>query len=184
MKLRYIFLICMAMLVASPALPQGKITRSSATKTTKTPAKQKKPATKPANKQKPQNASFTDQLNVTSFKVGNTNWNGDVLTQHGGTLYASTLRLVQGKMEYNGLKEKVRKWIYVRVIDPNGNIERMDNSPAGFTFKCEMDFNPGSNWITTNSWGMGEPGHFRQGNYVLEWWIDGKCVASKSFYVY
>lgn len=187
MKFKHLLLLCLTLLAEVPALPQGKVTRPGSS-TTRTPLKQKKPTTKPTskpvNKPKNRNASFTDQLVVTSLNVGNTNWNGDVLTPYGGTLYASSLRMVQGKLEYTGLNEQVRKKIYVRVIDPDGNIEKMDNSPAGYTFVCEMPFYTGSNWVTTNSWGSADPGHFRRGNYVMEWWIDGKCIASKSFYVY
>lgn len=182
MKLLKILSFLIALVVATPAMSQGIVTRQKNTPSKVTTKKTKTTKAKTPRSTKQTNPT-PDDFTITEIKFANADVNGNILSDYGKPLYANTLCYVLPKYVYHGVSAKNRKTLFIRIINPSGNIERAGFSPTGYTFKMEMDFYPGNNWFTTASWGTNTPGYFKSGTYTWELWIDGKCVNSTNFYV-
>lgn len=55
----------------------------------------------------------------------------------------------------------------------------VDTIPAGFGYTDFLN-----HWMTPLGWGGEKKGHWSPGNYRFEFWVEGKCVATKKFTIY
>ena len=63
--------------------------------------------------------------------------------------------------------------LYIKIIDPNGNVMSGQGSPQGYTMTVDIN----SSW---NGWGNSTAGAtYREGTYVIEFWYLNACVGRK-----
>jgi hypothetical protein len=74
--------------------------------------------------------------------------------------------------------------LYVKIIDPNGNLERnSSSSPKGFTYDCEVNYKSGKNYKRITGWGHSTDTIYISGWYQIEIWYDDICIGYKKFYI-
>lgn len=63
--------------------------------------------------------------------------------------------------------------LYIKIIDPNGNVSSGSSSPQGYTTTVDIN----SSWA---GWGNSTAGAtYREGTYVIEFWYLNACVGRK-----
>lgn len=63
--------------------------------------------------------------------------------------------------------------LYIKIIDPNGNVSSGSSSPQGYTTTVDIN----SSWI---GWGRSTAGAtYKAGTYVIEFWYLNACVGRK-----
>lgn len=68
--------------------------------------------------------------------------------------------------------------LYIKIIDPNGNVSSGASSPQGYTTTADIN----SSW---GGWGSTSAGTvYKAGTYHIEFWYHGVCVGLKSVYIY
>lgn len=68
--------------------------------------------------------------------------------------------------------------LYIKIIDPNGNVMSGQGSPQGYTMTVDIN----SSW---NGWGSASAGTaYKAGTYHIEFWYQGVCVGLKTLSIY
>lgn len=68
--------------------------------------------------------------------------------------------------------------LYIKIIDPNGNVMSGQASPQGYTTSVDMN----SSWA---GWGSASAGTaYKAGTYHIEFWYQGVCVGLKTLNIY
>lgn len=63
--------------------------------------------------------------------------------------------------------------LYIKIIDPNGNVSSGSSSPQGYTTVVDIN----SSWT---GWGNSTAGAvYKEGTYVIEFWYQNACVGRK-----
>ena len=68
--------------------------------------------------------------------------------------------------------------LYIKIIDPNGNVSSGSSSPQGYTTVVDIN----SSWT---GWGSASAGTaYKAGTYHIEFWYQGVCVGLKTLSIY
>ena len=74
--------------------------------------------------------------------------------------------------------------IYVKLIEPNGSINRNPSiSPRGYTYKSEDNIYSSTEYLYVGGWGSDSSGTYEIGTHRVEIWCNGKLIGSGSFEV-
>lgn len=123
-------------------------------------------------------------VSINSVLFGNKDADGNVVHQHGATLYEGETMYVSAKLNCKGLySSKQQATLYYRYYYPNGNMMSGSDSPRSFTSKAMLEINPGKNSITLGGYGSRDVTVYKAGIYKVEFWIDGAKVYETSFEV-
>jgi len=66
--------------------------------------------------------------------------------------------------------------LYIKVIKPDGALDRGSSSPVGYSIKTTVN----SNW---SGWGSEKTGCYTAGYHMIEFWYNGRCVGRKKIYI-
>ena len=113
--------------------------------------------------------------------------NGNVIDDYGERLSADRIKYIMPRITYDGLGTETKSvTIKVKIINPDGSLNRGSSSPDGYTFLDEdKEISPGSgNLLFLSGWGNEDGGVYRAGTYRYEVWYEGKKLFSKEFKVY
>ena len=102
-----------------------------------------------------------------------------MIDAYGSTLYASSVQWLSWRINYEGLTTTVTKNCYVKIFDPDGQLETGSSSPSGYTFSSERTLSPGSGSFTFG-WGNKNATAYKPGTYRWELWYDGSKQYSAS----
>ena len=133
-------------------------------------------------RRKREEAARNGYIQPFNIQFGNTDFDGNIISDYGSTLYASDIRYLKPRISYNGLCDtSLVETFHYKIYKPNGILETSMSSPAGFTSSFQLTVSPGNNNIAYgNGWGTIEGGYFYPGNWQYELWHDGKCLYSTS----
>lgn len=123
-------------------------------------------------------------LIINSIEIANTDYNGNIQTDYGNTIYSSNTMYLMPRISYYGV-ESGNKTLKVKWYNPNGTIRTGSSSPAGFSQSESCYISSGAdNSITLRGWGSTTRGNWVSGNYRIEIWYGNTCLKSKSFTIY
>ncbi len=123
-------------------------------------------------------------LIINNIEIANVDYNGNVKTDYGYTIYSSKTMYLQPRIKYDGLSSG-DKTLKVKWYNPDGTLRRGSSSPSGFSQSesCYI-YSGNGNTCTLNSWGNRTKGHWKAGTYRIEIWYDNVCLKSKTFTIY
>lgn len=119
---------------------------------------------------------------VTGMRFANCHQDTELIDSFGSTLYADEMEYLLPEITYNGLTYDTDRTIYLKFIDPNGNLMTGSGSPSGYTLSQEITFESGAgNTMELSGWGSSTPGNtYRTGTYKVEMYMDGKRLYTGS----
>lgn len=117
--------------------------------------------------------SSSSNITITNAEFCNTDTDGNILNGYGSTLDVDDMRYLSCRIHYNGPSIETTKTVYIKMYDPDGELDRSSSSPEGYTRKREVTFKPGSNTVSLGGWGNSTTSTYRAGTYRYEIWIDG-----------
>lgn len=184
-----LILLTLAIAGVQGADAQKTITRRQNLPSQTTPASTsggKKPVKKPTKPTTtPVKTNAMDYVTITRLQVGNTNYDGDVLTSYGGTLYADELKYATPKLTYTCSRSVSNVTLYTKIYRPDGTMMTGSSSPSGYTTSDEADFEKGnSQTLVLPGWGNNDGGSYQKGLYRWELWYKSKRLISSTFQVY
>ena len=129
--------------------------------------------------------NYTSQIPIviTDIQIGNTDYNGNIQTNYGSTIYSSSTMYLKPKIKYYGMTAGT-KTIKVKMYKPDGTLSTGTNSPSGFSYKDELYFYTGHNEKIITGWGGTDKGHWKAGKYRFEFWYNNTCLGQKTFTIY
>lgn len=135
---------------------------------------------------KPDDAVYanTAYMEIVSVSFGNSDNNGNIITEYGSTLFDNDMRYLKPKLCYNGLASESKTIeIKTKIINPDGSLRRNnETSPVGYTQSYDVTVYPGTNKTRTLSgWGNNEKSTYKAGKYQFELWYNEKKLYSTSF---
>ena len=124
-------------------------------------------------------------LIISNIKIGNTDYNRNILTDFGNRIYSSTTRYFTPKIYYTSTKDATitlkTKW-----YDRDGTLSRNnEKSPINFSQSDEYSISSGfNNELRMRGWGRDTNGNWKAGKYIVEIWYEDICLGVKHFEVY
>lgn len=128
--------------------------------------------------------SATYPIIITDIEIGNVDYDGDIQTNYGNTIYSYNTMYLQPRIKYTGLTSG-NKTIKVKWYNPDGTVKRGTSSPSGFSQSQTMYVYSGdNNTYTLSGWGNSYKGHWSKGTYRIEIWYENTCLKAKTFTIY
>lgn len=130
-----------------------------------------------------QTGGKSNYLQVTGAQFANTRGEA-ILTEFGEPLYADEMRFLTPDLKYNGPADYEVHTVNVKVINPNGTLRTTPYSPEGYTYKSQIEFDPG--WdqaVYLNGVGRGDCSTFEAGLYRVEIYIDDDFTYASNVYI-
>lgn len=137
-----------------------------------------KPSTDDAYKKK-------GYMDIVEIIFGNTDYDYNVLTEYGATLYEKDIRYLTPKIKYNGLVSEAKVVdVKAKIFRPDGTLSSSSSSPSGFTYSYAMNVLPGkNNSCTISGWGNKQESTYQAGTYRYELWYGDNKLYSTSFVI-
>lgn len=131
-----------------------------------------------------QSAGRIAQLSITGATFGNTKKDNEIIDAFGSTLYASDIRYLCCRLNYNGPSSSEEKTVYVKVIKPNGELMTGSSSPSGYTYSQNVTFEAGnSKTVGIGGWGKDSSSSYIAGTYKFEIYWNGTKQYTASVYL-
>ena len=131
--LKTIFILLAVLVMGVPSADAQKTITRKPTSTTSgggtTGGGGKKPVKKPTTTT-PTKTNAMDYVTITRLQIGNTNYDGDILTSYGGTLYADEMKYATPKLTYNCTKAASNVTLYTKIYRPDGTMMTGSSSPT------------------------------------------------------
>jgi uncharacterized protein YgiM (DUF1202 family) len=122
-------------------------------------------------------------IEITALSAGN--W-GDSkwLTNAGRKLYSSEMRFLAPVITYNAtFNAKVT--FFIKILHPNGELDKGSNAPSGFTYIDSSQVNEGSNQTCVlTAWGNQNVSTYQSGQWTVEVWYNNKRLISEKIIIY
>jgi len=120
---------------------------------------------------------------IKDCKFANESNDSKVLTAFGKTLYSSQMRYLTPKIYYDGLEGDndgvVGYEFYIKIIRPDGTLDRGSSSPKGYTFSTYFSKRTGENLEQElTGWGNSTESTYNAGTYGFEIWFNKKKIYS------
>ena len=118
-------------------------------------------------------------IRITNIKFGNTDYDGNIISDYGSTLYALSIHFLRPRIFYEELCKSSRSETFdVKIYKPDGSLVTGTSSPSGYTYSSTETIYPGNNQVTFPGWGNDNGGYYTPGTYRFEVWHDGNFVYS------
>lgn len=122
-------------------------------------------------------------LIITDIEIANGDYDGNVETDYGKKIYASSTMFLKPRIKYIGFISDY-KTLKVKWYNPDGSLRTGKSSPEGFTLSETYYIRTESNTLTLPGWGNKNKGHWKKGTYRIEIWYEDICLKVKTFTVY
>jgi hypothetical protein len=126
--------------------------------------------------------SSSGPLSISSVDIGITDQNYNIITSYGSTLYSSKTKYLTPQIKVTA-KSAGTYEIYCKFYDANGTLSTGSGSPSGYSWKHSVYISQGTNTYKLIGWGSNTSGHWRSGNYRMEFYYQGKLLTTKYFTV-
>ncbi|MDR0449720.1 MAG: hypothetical protein LBH26_00460 [Treponema sp.] len=118
-------------------------------------------------------------IDIRSLSVGNCEKNNRWINKPGEELKASDIRYLKPVITYNSQASK-EVTLFVKIINPDGTVRRYEESlPPGYSYADTITISRGNDrtWELTG-WGNEDQSNYGRGNYRVEVWYEGACLAA------
>lgn len=122
-------------------------------------------------------------LIIKDIEIANGDYDGNVETDYGKKIYASSTMYLQPRIKYIGFISDY-KTLKVKWYNPDGSLRTGKSSPEGFAQSETYYIMTESNTLTLRGWGNKNKGHWKKGTYRIEIWYEDICLKAKTFTVY
>lgn len=120
-------------------------------------------------------------LSITGSTFVNTDYDNKILTGFGDKLYASDIRYLCWRVNYNGPSVELTKKCQIKIFKPDGVLMTGESSPSGYTTERNITFLSGdNNTIEVVGWGNNNKSAYNAGTYKFELYCDGNKLYSSS----
>jgi hypothetical protein len=113
---------------------------------------------------------------INSVQFANFSYENKIINDYGSVLVSSQMRFLEPKLSYTNLSEKSQKIkLYYKIIQPNGELKRIDKAPAGFTNFDEVSIDGifgKSSTLNLTGIGRRESSTYTKGTYTYEIWYE------------
>jgi hypothetical protein len=125
------------------------------------------------------NAQKAD-FKITKLVAGNSDGDGEWITQAGEALNAGDVKFLKPVITYNA-STGGEVTFYVKIIDPTGKLKRnKESSPEGYSYATTRTIESGAGTpLALSGWGSENGGSYQAGLYTIEVWCDGLCLRSE-----
>lgn len=118
-------------------------------------------------------------LVISNIEFGSCDKNSEVIADFGSVLYAREIPYLNMRFSYSSSSSAV---VYVKIIDPQGNLKTGSSSPSGYTTKYTLS--PSSSGTFVSGWGNESKTSYVPGNYTVEVWYENQRLYSKNVYLH
>ncbi len=127
-----------------------------------------------------QNLPFT----IKSTSIANTDYNGNIITSYGTKIYSYKTQYLKPKI-YVNLKRAGTYDIYVKFYTPSGlSTATSGGSPEGYSYRTSVTMTTGVDSYELSGWGGSDSGHWKSGEYRLEFYYEGEMIGQRAFTIY
>lgn len=123
--------------------------------------------------------NVASNLVINNIEFGSSYKNGTIKSDFGSTLYAREIPYLHLRISYRCSSAAT---VYVKIIDPQGNLKTGTSSPSGYTTK--YTFSPQTSGTYVSGWGNENLDVYNPGNHTVELWLDGRKIYSKQVHLY
>jgi hypothetical protein len=126
------------------------------------------------------------QFTVTEIKFANTNKYQNLFYSHGTSFEAAYLKYLTPIITYDNIGSfSGRKVLDIKIINPNGSLNRTSSSPSQYSYKVVLDLLAGekNKQKYLPGWSNDRENTYSIGIYTCEIWSDGKMLRSAKFSV-
>lgn len=121
---------------------------------------------------------------IDRIEIGNSDYDGNIQTDYGNTIYSSQTMYFKPKIYYTGIISGDIT-LKVKWFTPEGVLSTGNSSPSGFSQSDEYYFYSGDdNTKILRGWGGKDKGHWKSGTYRMEIWCKDVCLKVKTFTIY
>jgi cell division protein FtsB len=125
---------------------------------------------------------------IESIDFSNDTKNGNKIDDYTNRFTYSRIRYISPRVKIIPLVNESQfsksVTIYVKLIEPNGSINRNPSiSPRGYTYKSEDNIYSSTEYLYVGGWGNDNGGTYEIGTHRVEIWCNGKLIGSGSFEV-
>lgn len=120
---------------------------------------------------------------ITSVKTANIDYNGNIINGYGTKIYSYQTRYLLPKIYITDCTAGTYT-IYTKLYTPSGALSQGSSSPSGYTFKTDITIYSYSTSRELTGWGNNTAGHWKQGSYKWEFYLDGVKIGEESFSIY
>ena len=121
---------------------------------------------------------------VNSIQIGNVDYDGNIETEYGNTIYDYKTMYLKPKIAYYGVTKIGSSITLYSKLFKNGVLSTGTSSPSGYSNSFTLNVNSGSNISYGSGWGNKERGHWSSGQYRYELWYNGMCLKAVDFTIY
>jgi hypothetical protein len=118
---------------------------------------------------------------VNSIQIGNVDYDGNIDTDYGNTIYDYRTMYLKPKISYYGVTKIGSSITLYSKLFKNGVLSTGTSSPSGYSNSFTLIVNKGSNTAYGRGWGNKERGHWPSGQYRYELWYNGMCLRALDF---
>ncbi|MCL2442885.1 MAG: hypothetical protein FWD13_05395 [Treponema sp.] len=119
------------------------------------------------------------RINITSLRVGNTDFDYRWINNAGSRLTSSQMRYMAPVINYNS-SFSGEVTFFIKIIKPNGTLHTGANSPSGYSYSSTERINSGNNQsINLRSFGNSDSSSYQAGEYTVEVWYNNVCLISQ-----
>lgn len=115
---------------------------------------------------------------IRSVEFANTDYDGNVLTGFGKQLYTD-VQYLKARIYYKKQNSASERLAFkVKILRPDGTLERSSSSPAGYTFEHTANVWGGNGMCELTGWGNREGNAYQAGTYRYEIWYEEEMLCS------
>ena len=123
-------------------------------------------------------------LRITDVKIGITDKDGNIVVEHGKTIYSYETMYISPLAYYTCVRSESVE-LKLKLFSPDGKMRyNSEISPSGFTNKTTFETIKGDHTIQLTGWGSANRGHWDSGEYRIEIWYKSMCLYSRTFRIY
>ena len=121
---------------------------------------------------------------VNSIQMGNVDYNGNIDTEYGSTIYEHRTMYMKPKISYYGVTKIGSSITLYSKFYKNGVLCSGSDSPSGYTSSFTMTVKSGSSIVYGRGWGSNSKGWWTSGRHRYELWYNGMCLKALDFTIY
>lgn len=121
---------------------------------------------------------------IRSVSIANTEQDGRLITSYGSKIYSYKTKYITPKL-YVKLQSPGTYDIYVKFYTPTGLSTAADgSSPSGYSYKYTVSMLSGADFYPLSGWGGKDAGHWKAGDYRLEFYYQDELIGKTTFTIY
>lgn len=121
----------------------------------------------------------TTPFEISAVFVANVTQSGDIISDYGKSIYSNSTQYIKPRI-YIDTKKEGEFEIFVKFFSPDG-LSSSSSSPDGYSYKQTVTLSKNTPYYTISGWGSSTSGHWKAGEYRMEFYYKGKLIFTKKF---